>query len=137
MNNISFEFFPPNTPEGALKLRSVTQHLGSLSPEFFSVTYGAGGSTRDKTLATVLEIIESSHAAAPHLSCIGATQQSIAETLALYKAKGIRRIVALRGDMPSGTGAMGDFAYATDLVRFIREEHGDDFVMLAHETHEV
>ena len=129
MNNISFEFFPPNTPEGAIKLRTVTQQLGALSPEFFSVTYGAGGSTRDKTLSTVLEIIESGHAAAPHLSCIGATKHSIAETLALYKEKGIKRIVALRGDMPSGTVSMGEFAYASDLVRFVREHHNDDFVI--------
>ncbi|MBC7710890.1 MAG: methylenetetrahydrofolate reductase [NAD(P)H] [Rhizobacter sp.] len=129
MSNISFEFFPPNTPEGAVKLRAVTQQLGALSPEFFSVTYGAGGSTREKTLSTVLEIIDAGFQAAPHLSCIGATKLSIAETLALYKEKGIRRIVALRGDMPSGMGAMGDFNYATDLVKFIRELHGDHFTI--------
>ena len=129
MNNISFEFFPPNTPEGAVKLRSVTQQLGALSPEFFSVTYGAGGSTREKTLSTVLEIIDAGFHAAPHLSCIGATKQSIAETLSLYKEKGIRRIVALRGDMPSGMGAMGDFNHAADLVKFIRELHGDHFII--------
>ena len=129
MNNISFEFFPPNTPEGTVKLRTVTQELGALAPEFFSVTYGAGGSTREKTLSTVLEIIASGHAAAPHLSCIGATRQSIAETLDLYKSKGINRIVALRGDLPSGMGAIGEFTYATDLVRFIRERHGDDFTI--------
>ncbi|WP_395706012.1 methylenetetrahydrofolate reductase [NAD(P)H] [Casimicrobium huifangae] len=129
MNNISFEFFPPNTPEGAVKLRTVTQELGALAPEFFSVTYGAGGSTREKTLSTVLEIIDAGHAAAPHLSCIGATKQSIAETLDLYKAKGITRIVALRGDLPSGMGSIGEFTYATDLVRFIRERHGDDFTI--------
>ena len=129
MNNISFEFFPPNTPEGAVKLRAVTQQLGALDPEFFSVTYGAGGSTREKTLSTVLEIIDAGFHAAPHLSCIGSTKQSIAETLALYKEKGIRRIVALRGDMPSGMGAMGEFNYATDLVKFIRELHGDHFTI--------
>jgi len=129
MNNISFEFFPPNTPEGTVKLRAVTQQLGALLPEFFSVTYGAGGSTREKTLSTVLEIIDAGFSAAPHLSCIGATRQSIAETLALYKEKGIRRIVALRGDMPSGMGAMGDFGYATELVRFIRQLHGDHFTI--------
>ncbi|HOB03599.1 MAG TPA: methylenetetrahydrofolate reductase, partial [Casimicrobium huifangae] len=129
MNNISFEFFPPNTPEGTVKLRTVTQELGALAPEFFSVTYGAGGSTREKTLSTVLEIIDAGHAAAPHLSCIGATKQSIAETLDLYKAKGITRIVALRGDLPSGMGSIGEFTYATDLVRFIRERHGDDFTI--------
>ena len=129
MNNISCEFFPPNTPEGAIKLRAVTQQLGALAPEFFSVTYGAGGSTREKTLSTVLEIIDAGFHAAPHLSCIGATKLSIAETLALYKEKGIRRIVALRGDMPSGMGAMGDFTYATDLVKFIRELHGDHFTI--------
>lgn len=129
MNNISFEFFPPNTPEGAIKLRAVTQQLGALEPEFFSVTYGAGGSTREKTLSTVLEIIDAGFHAAPHLSCIGATKQSINETLTLYKEKGIHRIVALRGDMPSGMGAMGDFSYASDLVKFIRELHGDHFVI--------
>ena len=129
MNNISFEFFPPNTPEGSVKLRAVTQQLGALDPEFFSVTYGAGGSTREKTLSTVLEIIDAGFHAAPHLSCIGSTKQSIAETLALYKERGIRRIVALRGDMPSGMGAMGEFNYATDLVKFIRELHGDHFTI--------
>jgi len=129
MNNLSFEFFPPATAEGAVKLRSVTHELARLTPEFFSVTYGAGGSTRERTLATVLDIIGAGHVAAPHLSCIGATRESLAETLALYKQNGIRRLVALRGDLPSGMGSIGEFSYATELVRFIRERHGDEFTI--------
>ncbi|MBS0312869.1 MAG: methylenetetrahydrofolate reductase [NAD(P)H] [Proteobacteria bacterium] len=129
MNNLSFEFFPPATAEGAVKLRAVTHELARLTPEFFSVTYGAGGSTRERTLATVLDIIGAGHVAAPHLSCIGATRESLAETLALYKQNGIRRLVALRGDLPSGMGSIGEFSYATELVRFIRERHGDEFTI--------
>jgi methylenetetrahydrofolate reductase (NADPH) len=125
--DLSFEFFPPNTPEGARKLREARARLAALSPAFFSVTYGAGGATRDKTLATVAEIAEEGHLVAPHLSCIGATRESIAELLDGYGARGIRRLVALRGDLPSGMVDIGDFRYASDLVAFIRERSGDRF----------
>ena len=124
---ISFEFFPPNTPVGDDKLKLVVQELGALEPEFFSVTYGAGGSTRDKTLKTVQAIAAAGFEAAPHLSCVGATRQSIAETLATYRAQAIQRIVALRGDLPSGTAVGGEFRYAAELVRFIRQTQGDDW----------
>ncbi len=125
---VSFEFFPPNTPVGSAKLANVVAELAAVGPEFFSVTYGAGGSTRDKTLATVQQIAALGHEAAPHLSCVGATRESLAETLATYRAQGIRRIVALRGDLPSGTAAAsGEFRYAADLVRFIRETQGGDW----------
>ncbi len=124
---ISFEFFPPNTPVGDEKLKGVVQELGTLHPEFFSVTYGAGGSTRDKTLATVAAIADAGHEAAPHLSCVGGTRQTLADILATYRARNIRRIVALRGDMPSGTHMAGDFRFAADLVAFIRETQGADW----------
>jgi methylenetetrahydrofolate reductase (NADPH) len=125
---VSFEFFPPNTPVGADKLRGVVADLATVRPEFFSVTYGAGGATRDKTLATVQSIAGLGHEAAPHLSCVGATRESIAEILATYRAQGIRRIVALRGDLPSGTAAAsGEFRYAADLVRLIRQLQGEDW----------
>ncbi|GAP37589.1 methylenetetrahydrofolate reductase [NAD(P)H] [Piscinibacter sakaiensis] len=124
---ISFEFFPPNTPVGDEKLKTVVQDLGALAPEFFSVTYGAGGSTREKTLATVAAIARSGHEAAPHLSCIGASREGIAEILGTYRAQQIRRVVALRGDLPSGTATSGEFRYAADLVRFIRETQGADW----------
>ena len=124
---ISFEFFPPNTPVGDDKLKIVVQELGALQPEFFSVTYGAGGSTRDKTLKTVQAIASAGFEAAPHLSCVGATRESIAETLVTYRAQAIGRIVALRGDLPSGTAVGGEFRFAADLVRFIRETQGDDW----------
>ncbi len=124
---ISFEFFPPNTPVGDEKLRGVVQELGALAPEFFSVTYGAGGSTREKTLATVVAIAEAGHEAAPHLSCVGTTRESLREILDTYRARKIRRVVALRGDMPSGTHRGGDFRYAADLVAFIRETQGPDW----------
>jgi methylenetetrahydrofolate reductase (NADPH) len=125
----SFEFFPPKTENGALKLRDVYQALAPLKPEYFSVTYGAGGSTRDRSLGTVLEIQrESGRPAAPHLSCIGDSKDDLAELLDTYKGNGIRHIVALRGDLPSGHGlGGGELAYAADLVRFIRERHGDHF----------
>ncbi len=126
---ISFEFFPPNTPVGDDKLKTVVQELGVAGPEFFSVTYGAGGSTREKTLATVRAIAAQGHEAAPHLSCIGSTHQSVADTLETYRAQGIRRVVALRGDMPSGSVTAGEFRYATDLVRFIRETQGQDWLI--------
>ena len=124
---ISFEFFPPNTPVGDDKLKDVVQQLGATQPEFFSVTYGAGGSTREKTLATVTAIARAGFEAAPHLSCVGSTRDSLKEILATYRAQNIHRIVALRGDMPSGTHMAGDFRYAADLVRFIRETQGADW----------
>jgi methylenetetrahydrofolate reductase (NADPH) len=123
---ISFEFFPPNTPVGDEKLiAQVVPELAALQPQYFSVTYGAGGSTRDKTLKTVQAIAAAGHEAAPHLSCVGSTRASIAETLAAYRANPkIHRIVALRGDLPSGTATAGEFRYAAELVRFIRESQG-------------
>lgn len=124
---ISFEFFPPNTPVGDEKLKTVVQDLGALKPEFFSVTYGAGGATRDKTLATVSSIAAAGFEAAPHLSCVGSTREGIAQILATYRAQNIRRIVALRGDLPSGTATAGEFRYASELVRFIRETQGADW----------
>lgn len=127
MTPVSFEFFPPNTPVGADKLKTVVQDLSVLNPQYFSVTYGAGGSTRDKTLATVMDIAASGFEAAPHLSCIGSTRENIAETLATYRAQNIRRVVALRGDLPSGTATAGEFRYASELVRFIRETQGSDW----------
>ena len=124
---ISFEFFPPKTPEGAAKLVNVRHELYALKPEFFSVTYGAGGSTQDGTLQQVQAILSEGFDAAPHFSCIGATRDSVREQLAAFKAAGIRRMVALRGDMPSGHGTFGEFRYASELVAFIREETGDYF----------
>jgi methylenetetrahydrofolate reductase (NADPH) len=124
---VSFEFFPPNTPVGDAKLVDVVQRLGAAQPEFFSVTYGAGGSTRDKTLATVRAIAAAGHEAAPHLSCVGSTRAGIGEILATYRQQGIRRLVALRGDLPSGTATAGEFRYAAELVRFIRETQGADW----------
>ncbi|MFO1226270.1 methylenetetrahydrofolate reductase [NAD(P)H] [Roseateles sp.] len=124
---ISFEFFPPNTPVGTEKLKTVVQELGALKPQYFSVTYGAGGSTREKTLSTVTDIAAAGYEAAPHLSCIGSTRESIAEILATYRAQGIHRLVALRGDLPSGTATAGEFRYASELVRFIRETQGSDW----------
>ena len=112
----SIEFFPPNTDEGVEKLRAVRTQLAALSPSFFSVTHGAGGSTRDKTIATVLEIQAAQLSAAPHISCIGSTRGSIRELLQAYDAAGIRRLVALRGDLPSGMGDPGEFRYANELV---------------------
>jgi len=124
---VSFEFFPPNTPVGSEKLKTVVQELSVLKPEYFSVTYGAGGSTREKTLATVMNIAAAGHEAAPHLSCVGSTRESIAEILATYRAQNIRRVVALRGDLPSGTAFAGEFRYASELVSFIRETQGPDW----------
>ncbi|MBV8500833.1 MAG: methylenetetrahydrofolate reductase [NAD(P)H] [Paucibacter sp.] len=124
---VSFEFFPPNTPVGAEKLQTVVQELGRLKPEYFSVTYGAGGSTREKTLAAVSSIAAAGFEAAPHLSCIGSTRENIAEILATYRAQNIRRVVALRGDLPSGTATAGEFRYASELVTFIRETQGSDW----------
>ncbi|HMN76288.1 MAG TPA: methylenetetrahydrofolate reductase [NAD(P)H] [Burkholderiaceae bacterium] len=124
---ISFEFFPPNTPVGVEKLKIVVQELGALAPQYFSVTYGAGGSTRDKTLSAVMDIAAAGFTAAPHLSCVGSTRDNIAETLATYRERGIRRVVALRGDQPSGTATAGEFRYASELVGFIRETQGKDW----------
>lgn len=127
MTNVSIEFFPPQTPEGIEKLRAVRAELAQLQPEFFSVTYGAGGSTRERTFATVKEIAAAGCDAAPHLSCIGSSRESIREILGEYRAAGIRRIVALRGDLPSGMAEAGEFRYANELVEFIRQETGDWF----------
>ncbi|MDP3832507.1 MAG: methylenetetrahydrofolate reductase [NAD(P)H] [Hydrogenophaga sp.] len=135
---ISLEFFPTKTPEGAVKLRAVRQQLYALKPEFCSVTFGAGGSTQDGTLQAVTEIMAEGCPAAPHLSCIGQSRESIRERLAAYSAAGIRRIVALRGDLPSGYGVGGEFRYASDLVAFVRAETGDRFhieVAAYPETH--
>jgi len=123
----SFEFYPPKTPEGQQKLRATWKQLGQLDPAFFSVTFGAGGSTQEGTLATVLEIRADGHAAAPHLSCIASTRALLREVIGKYKAAGIKHIVALRGDMPSGLAAAGEFRFASELVKFIRDETGDWF----------
>jgi methylenetetrahydrofolate reductase (NADPH) len=123
----SFEFFPPKTDEGVAKLRGAWNQLAQLKPRFFSVTYGAGGSTRERTLGTVLEIRQAGHEAAPHLSCIGSSRADITATLDLYKSKGIRHIVALRGDLPSGTASAGELAHANELVELIRAHTGDWF----------
>lgn len=124
---LSFEFFPPNTPAGSEKLKTVVQELAAVHPEFFSVTYGAGGATRDKTLATVSAIAAQGFEAAPHLSCVGSTRDGISEILATYRAQNIRRLVALRGDLPSGTATAGDFRYANELIEFIRATQGPDW----------
>ncbi len=124
---LSIEFFPPQTAEGAEKLRAVQAKLAELKPTFFSVTYGAGGSTRERTFATVKEIAASGCEAAPHLSCIGSTRDGIRDILQEYADAGIRRIVALRGDLPSGVGDAGEFRYANELVEFIRAETGNRF----------
>lgn len=134
----SFEFFPPKTAEGAEKLRATRKQLAQLKPKFFSVTFGAGGSTRDRTLETVREIQAEGSEAAPHLSCIGSTHDNIREILNEYKSQGIRHLVALRGDLPSGTMDAGEFNYANELVEFIRKETGDWFeieVAAYPETH--
>ncbi len=136
--NFSFEFFPPKTAEGAEKLRATRKQLAQLNPKFFSVTFGAGGSTRDRTLETVREIQADGSEAAPHLSCIGSTHDNIREILNEYKSQGIRHLVALRGDLPSGTMDAGEFNYANELVEFIRRETGDWFeieVAAYPETH--
>jgi methylenetetrahydrofolate reductase (NADPH) len=125
--SFSFEFFPPKTPEGVEKLRAARRRLEQLKPRFFSVTYGAGGSTRERTLETVLETRAEGYEAAPHLSCIGSTRADIAQTLDLYKAQGIRHIIALRGDLPSGAASAGELRHANELVEFIRATTGDWF----------
>ena len=124
---LSLEFFPTKTPEGADKLTAVRQQLYALKPEYCSVTYGAGGSTQDGTIQTVRAILAEGVDAAPHFSCIGATKAGVREQLAQFKADGIKRIVALRGDLPSGYGSFGEFRYASELVAFIREETGAHF----------
>ncbi len=124
---LSFEFFPPKTPVGVEKLSAVRQQLYAFRPEFCSVTYGAGGSTQQGTFETVRQILAEGVDAASHFSCIGASKAGVREQLATLKAMGVRRLVALRGDLPSGYGAGGEFPYARDLVAFIREEMGRDF----------
>ena len=124
---ISFEFFPPKTPEGAQKLRVTRRTLYALEPEFCSVTFGAGGSTQEGTFATVSEILSEGVSAACHFSCVGATKSIVREQLATLKDMGVKRLVALRGDLPSGYGAGGEFHYASDLVAFIRSETGNAF----------
>lgn len=125
--DFSIEFFPPKTLDGAEKLRIAREKLADLQPKYFSVTFGAGGSTQQGTLATVREIQAAGHEAAPHLSCIGATRDSIRDVLKQYQDSGIRRVVALRGDLPSGYGGAGELRYASELVEFIRQETGDWF----------
>lgn len=128
--SFSFEFFPPKTDKGIENLKKVRATLAELKPEFFSVTYGAGGSTQDCTLSTVIDIQKNSGIeAAPHLSCIGSSTEQIRDTLNTYKENGIKRIVALRGDLPSGTQDIGEFQYANELVEFIRAETGDYFTL--------
>jgi methylenetetrahydrofolate reductase (NADPH) len=124
---VSFEFFPPKTPEGADKLRATRQALYALQPEFCSVTFGAGGSTQEGTFGTVKEILEEGVQAASHFSCVGATKATVRQQLATLQAMGVKRLVALRGDLPSGYGMGGEFHYASDLVAFIRAETGDAF----------
>ncbi len=135
---ISFEFFPPKTEEGVLKLRETRKQLALLNPKFFSVTFGAGGSTRDRTMDAVLEIQAEGFEAAPHISGISSSKAEILSLLKTYQSHGIRRLVVLRGDLPSGEVSSGDFAYASQLVAFIREQTGDWFqieVAAYPETH--
>jgi methylenetetrahydrofolate reductase (NADPH) len=124
---ISIEFYPPQTPEGAGKLRAARAKLAVLAPVFFSVTFGAGGSTRERTVASIREIAAEGHPAAPHLSCIGSTRANVRAILDDYINAGIRRIVALRGDLPSGMAEAGEFRHANELVEFIRTETGSHF----------
>ena len=124
---ISFEFFPPKTPDGVEKLRATRTQLAQLKPQFVSVTFGAGGSTQQGTLDTVLDMAKDGLEAAPHLSCIGSSKESLRAILERYRSNGIRHIVALRGDLPSGMGEVGELRYASELVAFIRAEHGDWF----------
>ena len=129
MKNIplSFEFFPPKTADGIANLRQTRTELAQYNPEFFSVTFGAGGSTTDRTKETVFEIQAEGYQAAPHISCISSSKEEIRELLSAYQAKGIKRLVTLRGDVPSGEVSVGDFKYANELVSFIRQETGDLF----------
>ncbi len=123
----SFEFYPPKTVEGAKNLEKVHQELAQLNPDFFSVTFGAGGSTRDNTYDTVVKIQQNGVSAAPHLSCVASTKENILEILQNYRKHGVSKIVALRGDLPSGMMSAGEFRYANELVEFIRKETGDHF----------
>ncbi|MEK7792843.1 MAG: methylenetetrahydrofolate reductase [NAD(P)H] [Pseudomonadota bacterium] len=123
----SFELFPPQTPQGVEKLRLTRKELAQFKPKFFSVTFGAGGSTRERTLETVLEIQAEGHSVAPHLSCIGSTRENIRAILDRYQASGINHLVALRGDLPSGMAQAGEFRFASELVAFIRQEFGHTF----------
>jgi len=125
--DVSFEFFPPKTTEGMDKLRETRSQLAKFNPEFYSVTFGAGGSTRDRTMDTVLEIQREGFQAAPHISCISSSKSEIRDLLQAYQTQGIKRLVALRGDIPSGEVSAGDFRYASELVAFIREETGSHF----------
>ncbi|MBN3723472.1 methylenetetrahydrofolate reductase [NAD(P)H] [Burkholderia sp. Ac-20379] len=124
---LSLEFFPPKTAEGVDKLRATRAQLLPLKPKFVSVTFGAGGSTQQGTLDTVLDMQKDGLEAAPHLSCIGSSKDSLRAILEQYRSHGIRHIVALRGDLPSGMGEVGELRYASELVSFIRAEHGDWF----------
>jgi methylenetetrahydrofolate reductase (NADPH) len=126
-NAYSFEFFPPKTAEGMATLRDARAELAKFNPEFFSVTFGAGGSTRDRTMETVLDIQQQGLPAAPHISCISSSKEEISGLLQAYQANGIKRLVALRGDLPSGEVSTGDFRYASELVAFIRAETGQHF----------
>ena len=124
----SFEFFPPKTEEGKVKLQTVRDELARRKPDFFSVTYGAGGSTQERTIDTVLNFQDQGIATAPHLSCVGSTKENITQLLDMYKERGVNRIVALRGDLPSGMGgAAGELKYANELVEFIRAHSGNHF----------
>jgi methylenetetrahydrofolate reductase (NADPH) len=123
----SFEFFPPQTPEGVEKLTATRKQLALLKPAFFSVTFGAGGSTQDRTVEIIRQVKAEGHNAAPHLSCVGSTRENIRAMLFAYKDMGIKRIVALRGDLPSGMGSIGEFQYANELVSFIRAQTGEHF----------
>jgi methylenetetrahydrofolate reductase (NADPH) len=125
--DLSFEFFPPQTAEGVEKLRVARGKLAQLSPEFFSVTFGAGGSTRDRTREIVLEIKDEGLEVAPHISCIGSTHDNVRSMLSVYQDHGIARLVALRGDLPSGMAQAGAFRFASELVAFVRSEFGDAF----------
>jgi methylenetetrahydrofolate reductase (NADPH) len=124
---VSFEFFPPKTTDGIEKLRETRAQLAKFNPEFFSVTFGAGGSTRDRTMDTVLEIQQEGFHAAPHISCVSSSKKEIRELLQIYQERGIKRLVALRGDLPSGEVSAGDFRYAVELVEFIHAETGNQF----------
>lgn len=136
--DISFEFFPPKTEDGNIKLREALKKLALMQPKFFSVTFGAGGSTKDRTMETVLEIQSEGFDAAPHISGISSSKQEISDLLKTYQANGIRRLVVLRGDLPSGEVSVGDFAHANELVYYIREQTGKHFeieVAAYPETH--
>ncbi len=126
-STISFEFFPPKTADGIASLRETRAQLAKFNPEFFSVTFGAGGSTRDRTMDTVLEMQKEGFNAAPHISCVSSSKEEIRDLLQAYQAQGIKRLVALRGDVPSGEVSVGDFRYAVELVEFIRAETGNHF----------